>query len=231
MWAHGVTIYLDESGCLGWKLTEPYLRGGSSQYFTLAAVVIPDGRESVLNRVVRGLYKKRGRAAKNELKSVVLSRGEHERFALALPEIHEKHPDIRFMAITVRKENVNGAFRRNPNGLYNFMVKCLLLDLMREHESVCFIPDKRSMKVEYKHGLHEYLSTELASICDTALQTTPWKSKDCLPLQFVDILAGVVWAHHEYGNASAYWLAEPYLTEKHLFIGNPVRHEQLIELY
>ncbi|CAJ0780588.1 DUF3800 domain-containing protein [Ralstonia chuxiongensis] len=37
-----ITIYLDESGCLGWKLDAPYQRGGSSRHFTLAAAVIPD---------------------------------------------------------------------------------------------------------------------------------------------------------------------------------------------
>jgi hypothetical protein len=225
----GVTIYLDESGCLGWKLTKPYLRGGSSQYFTLAAAVIPDGGEPVLNRVVRGLYKKRGRAAKNELKSVALSSGERERFALGLCDIHKKHPDIRLMTMTVQKKSVNEAFRRNPNGFYNYLVKCLLLDLMSEHESVCFIPDARSMKVEFRHGLHEYLATELASVGNTVLQTTPWESKDSLPLQFVDILASIVWAHHEHGSGSAYRLAAPYLDERRLFFGRPA-HEHLVEL-
>lgn len=36
------TIYLDESGCLGWKLDAPLGRGGSSQFFTIAAAIIPD---------------------------------------------------------------------------------------------------------------------------------------------------------------------------------------------
>ncbi|QKS61694.1 DUF3800 domain-containing protein [Cupriavidus gilardii] len=54
-----ITIYLDESGCLGWKLDAPYQRGGSSRHFTLAAAIIPDGRESILTRPVRGLYTRR----------------------------------------------------------------------------------------------------------------------------------------------------------------------------
>lgn len=29
------TIYLDESGCLGWKLDAPYQRGGSSRHSLL----------------------------------------------------------------------------------------------------------------------------------------------------------------------------------------------------
>jgi hypothetical protein len=225
----GVTIYLDESGCLGWKLNQPYLHGGSSQCFTLAAAIIPDGQEPVLNRVIRGLYKKRGRAARNELKSIALSRGERERFAMALGDVRGKHPDIRFLAITVRKKSVNEAFRRNPNGLYNYLVKCLLLDLMCDYESVSFIPDARSMKAEYRNGLHHYLATELASIGDTVLHTTPWESKDSLPLQFVDILASIVWAHHEHGTGSAYQIAAPHLDERRVFFSNPA-HEPVVEL-
>ncbi|WP_322060006.1 DUF3800 domain-containing protein [Paraburkholderia sp. J63] len=125
MWAQGcgrkdlgATIFLDESGCLGWKLDAPYQRGGSSRFFTLAAAIIPDGAEPVLERVVRGVYKHRGRSSGNELKSVQLSSGERMAFAGELAKIRAKRPDIRFVTITVRKERVNGAFRRTPNGLY-----------------------------------------------------------------------------------------------------------------
>jgi hypothetical protein len=40
-----ITIYLDESGCLGWKLDAPYQSGDSSRHFTLAAAVIPMARK------------------------------------------------------------------------------------------------------------------------------------------------------------------------------------------
>ncbi|WP_042876163.1 DUF3800 domain-containing protein [Cupriavidus necator] len=140
-----ITIYLDESGCLGWQLGAPYQRGGSSWHFTLA-------------------------------------------------------------------------FRAHPNGLYNYMAKLLLLDVMAEHDAVCFIPDARSLKTELKHALHDYLRTELAVRgAMTKLQTTPWESKDCLALQFTDILAGIVWAHHEFGNSVAYRAASQAIRQKTLF--------------
>lgn len=214
----GATIYLDESGCLGWKLDAPYQRGGSSRFFTLAAAIIPDDAEPVLNRVVRGLYKHRGRSTQNELKSVQLSAGERSGFAAELAKLRGKRPDIEFVTITVRKENANVAFRRHPNGLYNYMAKLLLLDAMAGHESVCFIPDARSLKIELKHALHDYLCTELAARgADTVLQTTPWESRDSLALQFVDLVAGIVWAHHEHRNGDAYRAASPSIQQKHLF--------------
>lgn len=212
------TIYLDESGCLGWKLDAPLGRGGSSQFFTIAAAIIPDDKEPVLNRTVRGLYKSRGRSIKNELKSVALSAGERDHFAQQLASIRNQHPDILFTTMTVRKENVSASFRRHPNGLYNYMVKLLLLHVMAQHQAVSFIPDARTVKVELKHGLHDYLQTELAAAgADTFLQTTPWESKDSLALQFVDILAGIIWSHHEHRNGSAYRTASPYVNQRTLF--------------
>ncbi|CAD6563194.1 DUF3800 domain-containing protein [Paraburkholderia sabiae] len=213
----GATIYLDESGCLGWKLDQPYGHGGSSRFFTLAAAIIPDGREPSLERVIRGMYKKRGRSARNELKSVAMKSAERIHFSNSLANIRTRDPDIVFAAITVRKERANNAFRQHPNRLYNFMTKLLLLDLMSQYDSVCFIPDARSIKVESKYALHDYLATELASVSDTALQTTPWESRDCLPLQFVDVMAGIVWSHFEHGNSDAYRVAMPHIGQRHLF--------------
>ncbi|WP_175867543.1 DUF3800 domain-containing protein [Burkholderia contaminans] len=214
----GKTIYLDESGCLGWKLDEPYGRGGSSQFFTLAAVIVPDGQEAVVHRIVRGLYKRRNRPASNELKSVALSAAEREHFAHQVASVRQDNPEIRFATITVRKENVQDAFRRHPNGLYNYMVKLLLLRTMAAEESICFIPDCRTIKVELKHAMHDYLRTELATVgANTFLQTTPWESKDSMALQFADILAGIVWAHHEHRSGAAYRIVSQCIHQKSLF--------------
>ncbi|RWA56369.1 hypothetical protein AU476_03200 [Cupriavidus sp. UYMSc13B] len=66
--------------------------------------------------------------------------------------------------------------------------------------------------------MHDYLRTELgARGAKTWLQTTPWESKDCLALQFTDIPAGIVWAHHEFGNSAAYQVAGPAIHQKTLF--------------
>ncbi|MCG1048758.1 MULTISPECIES: DUF3800 domain-containing protein [Mycetohabitans] len=212
------TIYLDESGCLGWKLDAPYQRGGSSRFFTLAAAIMPDGCERLLERVVRGVYKQRGRPARNELKSVHLSARERINFAGELAKIYHKCPDVQFVSITVRKDAVNAAFRRSPNSLYNYMTKLLLLEVMSGYDSVSFIPDVRSLKIELKHSLHEYLCTELAgSGANIRLETTPWESKDSFCLQFVDWLAGIVWAHHEHCNGEAYKAASPSIRQRRLF--------------
>jgi hypothetical protein len=37
------------------------------------------------------------------------------------------------------------------------MAKLLLLDVLAQHRSVCFIPDTRSLKTELKHAMLDYL--------------------------------------------------------------------------
>ncbi|RWA51576.1 hypothetical protein AU476_21580 [Cupriavidus sp. UYMSc13B] len=144
-----------------------------------------------------------------------MSAGERISFAEGLPRIRQAHPDVQFLVITVRKEAVSPAFRAHPNGRYNYMAKLLLLDVMAEHDAVCFIPDARSLKTELKHALQ---CTELAVRgAMTRPQTTSWESKDCLALQFTDILAGIVWAHHEFGNSVTYQAAGPAIRQKALF--------------
>jgi hypothetical protein len=65
--------------------------------------------------------------------------------------------------------------------------------------------------------MHDYLATGLASTSETVLQTTPWESRDCLPLQFVDVMAGINWSHHEHGNSDAYRVAMPHIGQRQLF--------------
>lgn len=80
---------------------------------------------------------------------------ERVHFSNSLANIKAREPDIVFAAITVRKERANKAFRQHPNRLYNFMTKLLLLDPMSQYDSICLIPDARSIKIESKYALHD----------------------------------------------------------------------------
>ncbi len=194
-------IYLDESGDLGWILDKPHKNGGSSRYLTLAAIIVPPSKTHHITRIVRNLYKARNRPKSSELKSVELRPHERATFICELVNLRKNHPDILFTAITVEKAGVNSAFRKHPNGLYNYMTKLMLLKKMGCYNHVDFIPDARSVKVDLKHACHDYLRTALAENgFDTQLTTTPQESKDHFEIQFADILASVVWSHFEYGN-------------------------------
>ena len=52
-------VYFDESGDLGWKLNQPYRKGGSSQFFTIAYIIIPTDKNKYINRFIKQFHKDR----------------------------------------------------------------------------------------------------------------------------------------------------------------------------
>ena len=203
-----VAIYLDESGDCGWIFDKPHLKGGSSRYLTLAAVIVPETKTYVINRVVKQIYKNRRRSLKSEIKSTELSKVEREQFVKDVQIIKAKHPEIEFVAITVYKEHVYASIRKDPNGFYNYVMKLLLLDDLLKYRSIALVPDARSVKTSFKHSLHNYLHQSLIEkVAESSfetfmpiLSTTPLESKRHLEIQFADILASLFWAKYEYKN-------------------------------
>ncbi|XPJ82396.1 DUF3800 domain-containing protein [Klebsiella pneumoniae] len=202
-------------------MDKPYQDGGSSRFLVLASVMVPVAKTTKLERIIRGMYKNRGRATKTELKSVHLSGKERAHFARELVALAGNHPDIRFAAIAVEKANVCDAFRRHTEGLYNYMAMTMLVDEMGQHAHIDFIPDQRDVAARHKHAMHDFLLTNLA--CrgyDTRLATTPSESKGNLALQFADYLAALVWGRYEFGSQ----------TEQQLF-ATIQPHVKMTELY
>ncbi len=79
------------------------------------------------------------------------------------------------------------------------MIKLCLLDRMCSYDEVTLVPDQRSIKVESGNSLHDYLQTELwfSKKVLTRLTTQPLESKNCLAIQFADMLAGLVQTRFE----------------------------------
>lgn len=197
-------IYLDESGDLGWTLNAPYQNGGSSRMLTLAAICIPESKSKYVQRIMRTLYKKRKRPLKNELKSVDLNYADKQLFIQSTLKMLKEHEDIELKSITVNKRFVDKRMKSNPNILYNYMVKLLLLPTLCQSKYVDFIPDQRSEKVNARWNMGEYLIQMIyeegieKNIINQSCNITPMDSQKCLELQFIDIYAGMVWASYEF---------------------------------
>jgi len=198
-------IYLDESGDLGWSFKQPYQQGGSSRMLTIASVVCPEDKIKYLKRIVRGLYKKRKRPLKHELKSVDLNLADKRFFIAELLKLKQAHPDIHLLAITVDKQRVANKLRQDPNVLYNYMIKHLLLDMICSKKYVDLIPDARSEKVNASWNLRHYLQQMiferniLLTVENESCNVTPMESCEHLELQFIDYYAGLVWSKYEFG--------------------------------
>ena len=212
-----ILFYLDESGDLGWTLDQPYNNGGSSRYLTIAAFSIPKRYDHLPKRLMKGVYRfKRWRLGENELKSTNLKPRDKVVFANSTAALLQRCPDMKIYAITVNKEKVEDHIRRDPNVLYNYMIRLLLADDLASLQKVCIIPDPRSMKVSTGHELIDYLKSVVYfdQKAKTEIDYRYTKSSDSLNLQFIDIVSAIVRKKYEDGETDAYDILKPYLKEK-----------------
>lgn len=197
-------IYLDESGDLGWTFTAPYRAGGSSRHITIASLAVSNEKKHLPKRLIKKLYEKFKWPTDIEKKWADMSIDERVWFARKAKELQAQYPeDIRYISITVKKENVKTHIRNYPNKLYNYMISLSLLNEMSKHHEVIFVPDPRSIKVESGNSLHDYLQTQLwfERQVTTKLITQPSDSASSRNVQFADMLSGVVQGHFEDGNS------------------------------
>lgn len=211
-------IYVDESGDLGWSFSLPYGDGGSSRFLTIAALIVPESIDHLPRRKVKDLYTYGKWDTTREKKWVEMSNDARMTFAKNALKLKQTHPQVMYKAIVVNKQNVNANFRRDSNKLYNYMLKLLLLEEMVKHDRVTLIPDPRSIKVNNGSSLHHYLEMLLYEAeAPTRLETLNLDSKQCLNLQFTDMLAGVVGTHYEFKKSEPRLILSSNLHIRHLF--------------
>ncbi len=213
-------IYLDESGDLGWNFSASYRRGGSSRHLTIASLAVTPSNKHRPKRLIKKLYRKFHWPTNVEKKWADMTVEERVFFAKKAHELQIKYPDdIKYLSITVKKEKVQPHIRTDANKLYNYMICLLLLDEMSKHESVTFVPDPRSIKVESGNSLHDYLQTQLwfDRKAPTKINTIPLDSVSSLNVQFSDMLSGIVQSHFEDGNSKPWTELRNNISFKTLF--------------
>lgn len=150
------------------------------------------------------LYNKYG--WKSEKKGAEASQNQKLEFATALNQMLASCPQIKIDCIVVKKENVQAHIRQDPNKLYNYMCKLVVVDHVDGTDRIEFVPDKRSIKVESGNSLSDYLQTVLWFDCNSKarLINNPKESHKCYSLQVVDWIANSVWSHYEDGETTVF---------------------------
>ena len=213
-------VYLDESGDLGWKFDKPYRRGGSSRHLTIACLLVSPEKKHLPSRLITKLYKKFNWPTSVEKKWSAMELHERVFFAEKAHELCCNHPaDIRYVSITVKKENVAAHIRADGNKLYNYMINLALINEMSLFDSVLFVPDPRSIKVESGNSLHDYLQTQLwfEKRVNTILDTKPCDSASDRNVQFSDMLSGIVQGHFEDEKSDPWLKIGPSISAKRLY--------------
>jgi hypothetical protein len=197
-------VYLDESGDMGWKFLSPYRFGGSSRFLCLAFLFLPKKLMKIPEQIMVDLYKKYGWAS--ERKACRATQNQKLEFCAQVNRILKTFGDIKIDCIVAKKENVQSHIRADPNKLYNYMCRLVMIEHVRHVPEFEFIPDKRSIKIESGNSLSDYLQTVLWFECGTATRilNCPKESHQEYNLQFIDWIANCVWSHFEDAEATVY---------------------------
>ena len=214
-----ITVYLDESGDLGWRFDKPYRKGGSSRCLTISAIIVPEHKSYLPSRVIKKLYRKFAWDPKKEQKWGLMNEAQKDDFSKKCVEFVQKHNDISCHSITVYKPKVQPHIRKDANKLYNYMIGLMLIEELAKFEVVNFIPDPRSIKVQSGNSLSDYIQTKLwfEKNVSTMFRSNPIDSANCKGVQFVDMLSGIVQQHFEDQCSPRFDLIEKNTTIKKLY--------------
>ena len=199
-------VYYDESGDLGWNLDQPFLKGGSSCFFTIGYMILAIENKKRISRFLRSFHKERG-GKNREIKGASLSNKRAKAISNNIANQLLGYGDIKLGAVTVKKVNVPTPLKEGGNDhlLYNYMLNCCLPKQIRNYNDVIIIPDKRSVPKGSVNSCPDLIKTELwfKEGCSTKLSYTPKESHTDDGLMFVDWIANFVWRHHEKGHSDA----------------------------
>lgn len=153
-------------------------------------------------------------------------------FAKHAKKLIKENNSVKFFSISAYKPRVPEYIRQDPNELYNYLIKLILLDEMAKHDQVEFHPDPRNIKISSGNSLNDYLQTELffTKNVATKLITIPRDSACDKGVQFADMLSGLVQHHYENSNSAAFKLLAASIQFKTIYFNETITnsHSEVI---
>ena len=216
-------VYFDESGDLGWKLNEEFRKNGSSQFFTIAYIILPTGEKKHLNRFMKKFHRERGGREK-EIKGASFSNKRTRTIARNIMSLLERYQDMTIGAVTVRKNALPDKLINTDNDhvLYDYMVQlgiCSKIAALDSHR-INIIPDKRSVPNGSQNSCFDLLKGKLwlEFGADAEISYQPEESHNNVGLMFIDWIANFVWRNYENNTPEAYQILSKRLEENNLFL-------------
>jgi hypothetical protein len=213
-------IYFDESGDLGWTLEKPYRKGGgSSQFFTIAYLIIPSHKDKIINRFIKRFNSTRG--SDKEYKGMAFNEGRAKAMANKIAHLLRLHEDITLGAVTVQKKNLPKQLinSNNDDVVYNYLVQKGICDKLVDLGIANIIPDKRSVPRGSQNSCSDLIKNDLWFWRKSAVEVNymPEESHQNTRLIFIDWIANFVWRYYELNKDKAYRILVPHLVEEQLF--------------
>lgn len=217
-------IYFDESGDPGWILDAPFRNGGSSQYFTIAYVLVPKEKSLLIDRFITKFYRSYKLDPEIEQKGANFKGGFTLIAAKSIAKFIKKNTEIIIGAITITKSNVpsniiDNLSDNNSHILYNYMLRNALVSKLQPLDKVDIFPDKRSVPKGSQNSCPDLLKTKLWFELNSDVQITyePQDSYKNKRLMFIDWVANFVFRNYEDKETKPYEIIRPYLKEDFMY--------------
>jgi len=186
-------IYLDESGDLGFNK-------GSSKYFVISFITMNAKTNLILKRKIKKVKKKHKIGKDIEIKG---NKSNHSLRTDVLKEIYSL--PIEIYSITVKKQGINKALRKDTNIFYNYMVNLILVPYIEQSKisNLCLIADLRINKVSKGMRFGDYLKYKLFfenNLYKIKLDIQYLDSLTSYGLQAVDFVANSIFKNYEQTN-------------------------------
>lgn len=209
-------VFLDESGDLGFKFDAPYRAGGSSRYLTIGYLIVPDASSHIPKRLVKDVYNKLKLVRGTEVKGATLDNEQKKAISKLTVNMLNKNPEFVLGAITVQKEKVFSHITKDPNILYNYLIRRSILYKIDKSPQARIIRDNRSVKVVNGKSCIDYLQTTLwfDHGSETQLYDHPTQSHTSLNIIFIDWITNIIWSHYESGRSDSYNILAPKLNNQ-----------------
>ena len=212
-------IYFDESGDLGWTLDKKYRKGGSSQYFVIAYIIIPTANTKHITRFIKKFHKER-KGKQKEVKGADFRNHRAKSTARSIADLIQKGLDITVGTVIVKKTDVpnNLIGTGNDDVLYNHMVKKGLCSNIADFDKVNIIPDKKSVPKGSQNSCSDLLKDELwlCQYSNVEISYKPEESHNIDGLMFIDWVANFIWRSYEDGYSAAHQILQPHIKEEML---------------
>lgn len=185
-------VYFDESGDLGWTLDKPFRKGGSSQYFTIAYIILPTNKNKYITRFLKKFHKERN-GKEREIKGASLRNARAKSITRKIINLLEWNNDMVIGAVTVKNINVPPRLlgTANDDVLYNHLVKIGLCDTLKNLNKVNIIPDRRSVPSGSQNSCSDLLKDQLWLELNSNVKINyePEESHNKGGLMFIDWIA------------------------------------------
>lgn len=206
-----VTIFLDESGCLGYDFTKK----STSKNFIITALITSHKRP--LEKIIKNIFSQMNEKERKRHSGTLHAYKEPQKNKIKLLEKLKENKEVKIMILKLNKQKVYVQLQNNETVLYNYITNILLdriisKHLLPENNSINFIASQRETNKRLNDNFKKYLKKKSSGKLDLKVHIETSSKEKCL--QIVDCISWAVFRKCEHGDDTYYKIFKKLIIEE-----------------